>query len=551
MLIKLSIRNYAIIQESTIQFDKGLNIITGETGAGKSILMGALGLILGDRADSTVLRNAEEKCIVEGVFEIRNKQIKQFFIDNDLDFESKCILRREINTSGKSRAFINDTPVNLQQLKELGIQLVEVVSQHETLDLNQSDFQLKLVDILAENNNLLNQYSGQFLEWKRINSKLKELREEEEKSKRDEEYFKFILKELEDINPLEDEQELLEKLHEKLLNADSIQQAATSAITILDEQEGSVIEQIRSVKSSMNAASRHHDTLHEVLGRLESVLIELKDISSELNHVAQSSNGDPAELNRVEERLKVLFDIQKKHRVSDNAELIRIKNKISDDLMRIDTVQEQINQLEKEEVTALNNTKALAQELFATRSKVIPLIEKKVKELLKQVEMPDASLKVEIANKETYSISGNSEIRFMFSANKGANLQPINKVASGGELSRLMLCIKSLMSDSVDLPTIIFDEIDTGISGEAARKVALVMKDHAKKHQVIAITHLAQIAGKADSHYNVYKSSDSQTTYTGIKKLDKQESLHEIARMLHGSNPSDKVIEAARELING
>jgi len=549
MLKQLHIRNYAIIKEVEIAFDEKLNIITGETGAGKSILMGALGLILGERADAKSLLNTEEKCVVEGWFDIQQYKLKPYFEAEELDYEPTCIIRREIAPNGKSRAFINDTPVNLNQLKELGAKLVDIVGQHDTLDLNNTDFQLSIIDAVADNQALFMEYQRKFTSYKQLQKQLLQLQEQEAKARQDEDYFQFILNEIVEINPLPDEQAELELTLDALSNAEQIQQHAANAFNGISGDEQCVIEALRNIKSQIQNSAKHHKGMEELAQRIESNIIELKDIAAELENIADKTQADPVELERVEQRLQALFNLHKKHRVANNSELLAFKQELEEKLQNIGSLSQQIAHTE----TQLHNLKQQcendANTLSEKRTKAIPKIEKQVNELLVQVQMPDAQLKINHHQSAELNVSGKDHIEMLFAANKGSALQPIQKVASGGELSRVMLCIKSLVSDKMALPTIVFDEIDTGISGEAALKVSKVMKQHALKHQVIAITHLPQIAGKADNHLFVYKTSDKQQTHTHIKTLTAQERVEEIARMLHGENPSEKVLEAAKELI--
>jgi DNA repair protein RecN (Recombination protein N) len=552
LLIKLHISNYAIISNAEIHFNNKLNIITGETGAGKSILMGALGLILGDRADLKSLMNSNEKCIVEGTFDISNYTLEDYFLTNGLDYDLTCIMRREISSSGKSRAFINDTPVNLSQLKELGSQLIEIVSQHQTLELNDGDFQLSIIDAIAGTTDQFSKYKKLYFKYKSTEKDLLELIDKEKKSRQDEDYFRFQLNELLEANILIDEQAEIENKIDILSNAESIQYASGSACRLIDTEESSLIEQLRSILNILTPVAKHHSRINEIIDRLNSNIIDLKDISSELAAICENTQSDANELERLESRLQLLINLQKKHHVNSNEKLLLIKDKFKLDIEMIGSIQKEIEekQLEtsKQKIAMMEFSKLISDK----RNKSIPIIEKNIIELLKQVQMPDAKIKVnnQLLSIENFTSDGIDRISLMFSANKGSLLMPINKVASGGELSRLMLCIKSLISDKVALPSIVFDEIDTGISGETALKVSRLMKQHANEHQVIAITHLPQIASKADSHFYVYKSSDKTTTKTFIKLLNAQEHIEEIARMLHGENPSPKVIEAAKELIS-
>lgn len=549
MLQSLHIRNYAIIKAVDITFDQRLNIITGETGAGKSILMGALGLILGERADSKVLHDPDEKCVVEGIFGIGSYKLQAFFESNELDYDSTCMMRREIAPNGKSRAFVNDTPVNLSVLKELGAQLIDIVSQHQTLELNEEQFQLSIIDAVAETEKQLADYTTSFRSFKKTERELKDLTEQEQKARTDEDYFRFILTELADANLSADEQALLEQQLDVLSNAEAIQQAAGTAERNLNADEQSIIDQLQNVKILLQPGAKHHSGLQELVKRIESVTIELKDIAAEAETIAENTQADPEELNKTETRLQLLFNLQKKHRAANNEELIVLQHKLENDLASIGSLQEEIGQKQQLLAQLREALQKQAKVLSEKRAKAIPSIEKNIHELLKQVEMPDAKISIDHKVLADYTTTGADQINLLFAANKGQSFQPISKVASGGELSRLMLSIKSLIADKVALPSIVFDEIDTGISGEAALKVSQVMKKHAGHHQVIAITHLPQIAGKADAHFFVYKTTDKTSTNTHIRQLNDHERLEEIARMLHGANPSPKVLEAAKELI--
>lgn len=549
MLHKLQIRNYAIIKEVDIVFDAKLNIITGETGAGKSILMGALGLILGERADTKSLMNPDEKCVVEGIFKIKPYKLQAFFNDAELDYDDTCIIRREIAANGKSRAFINDTPVGLQQLKELGTQLVDIVSQHQTLQLNDANFQLQIIDAVAETDNELSNYKNVFSQFKQTEKKLHELQEREAKARQDEDYFRFILNELNEANLQTDEQENLEKEIDTLSHAEIIQQSAVQVSNGIDGNENSLADELRQLRATLMQGAKYHEGLKELISRIDATIIELKDIAAEAETISSQTQSNPEALLQAESRLQLLFNLQKKHRAANNAELISLQQKLQQDIDALGSLSTEILQTEIELQKFKTQLQSAAQTLSGKRQKAIPTMEKSVDALLKNVQMPDARIKIENKVEETFSSNGIDDITLLFAANKGGTFQPIGKVASGGELSRLMLCIKSLISDKMALPTIVFDEIDTGISGEAALKVSNVMKQHAHKHQVLAITHLPQIAGKADAHFFVYKTSDKQSTNTYIKKLNEHERVEEIARMLHGENPSEKVIAAAKELI--
>ena len=551
MITSLKIKNYAIIKEVEIEFGPKLNIITGETGAGKSIMMGALGLILGERADAKSLMNQDDKCVIECSFDIKKDKLKSFFKQNELDYDDLCIVRREITNSGKSRAFINDTPVTLILLKDLGSRLVDIVSQHETLELNEAEFQLEIIDAIADNLELLEDYKNTFNQYKNCVKQLEELNEREAKAKQDEDYYKFILNELSEAKIQETEQEELENALNVLSHAETIQEAAYNAYTLLDGTENSLIDQLRVIKSGLSSSQKHHKGIEELSIRIEQSTIELKDIAAEFDDISNLSQANPTELARVDNRLQLLFNLQKKHRLNSNLELIEFQRKLENDILAISSLAKEIEQKELELKNHHESVLTKAKVLSEKRKNCIPEIEKNISKLLAQVAMPDAELKVKHTSLDIDKInqSGADIIEFYFAANKGSQLQAINKVASGGELSRLMLCIKSLISDKISLPSIVFDEIDTGISGEAALKVGNVMKEHAKKHQVLAITHLPQIAAKADSHFNVYKTIDDNITRTNIRKLNDTERQNEIAVMLAGNKPSDQVLLTAKEMM--
>jgi DNA repair protein RecN (Recombination protein N) len=549
MIKQLYIKNYAIIQEASIEFDRKLNIITGETGAGKSILMGALGLILGDRADTKALHNPEEKCVVEGSFDITGYNLHSYFEREGLDEENPCIIRREIAGNGKSRAFINDTPVSLQQLKELGSQLVDIVSQNQTLELNNEHFQRQIIDAYANNAELIAAYSTVYTEWKQLKRDLTQLIDSELQARKDEDYLRFILNELVEAQLQPNELPKLEQELEVLSHAEHIQQATAQAHASISEHEQNLLDALRSIKQQLLPIAKHHQPTNKLIERLNSILIELKDIAAELNDITEQTEANPELLAITEARMQLIYQLLKKHQLQTTDELIELAKNLENKLNNIGSLQQAIENTQvhvaKLEAQLIDQAAKISKKRIAAATKM----EQEVAILLAKVQMPDATINVHIHPTNSLHEYGSDEIKLLFAANKGSSLQPMNKVASGGELSRVMLCIKSLINDKVALPTIVFDEIDTGISGEAALKVSHVLKEHSKAHQVIAITHLPQIAGKADAHFYVYKRSDKRTTHTHIKPLSDAERVEEIARMLHGENPSEKVLEAAKELM--
>jgi DNA repair protein RecN (Recombination protein N) len=551
MLKSLKIRNYAIIRETEIKFHAGLTIITGETGAGKSILIGALGLILGERADSKVILEGTDKCIVEANFEIESYHLQDFFGQLELDYEATCIVRRELTSAGKSRAFINDTPVNLPVLKALGLKLIDIVSQHETLELNEAQFQLSVIDAIANKQEAKNAFQKSFKTFKSKQAEYNQLLNKELKARQDEDYLRFILNELQELNPLPDEQEELEKKLDELSHAETIQQASLAAFNALEGAESSLLNQLRNIQQSLSIAAKYQHGLQNLLPRLESNFLDLRDISQELEQIAEKTLADPNTLLQIEQRLKTIYALQKKHRVQHNKDLIALKEQFDKQLTEIGSLESQLIQAEESVLQWKAKCIEDGLSLRLTRQATLPQICKQVNDLLKEVAMPSAHFEILMQELpfEKAQPNGMDEVIFLFSANKGFKPQAINKVASGGELSRLMLCIQSLIANQVQLPSVVFDEIDTGISGEAAQKVAGVMRKYAQSHQVIAISHLPQIAAKADEHLYVYKSSGEAQTQTAIKRLNNQERVVEIARMLSGENPSEKVLAAASELI--
>ncbi len=552
MLLSLSIQNFAIISATQIQFDKGLNIITGETGAGKSILMGALGLILGNRADTKDVMQGKDKCVIEAAFSIDGYNLQSFFETNELDEVNPCIVRRELTSNGKSRAFINDTPVTLQLLRTFGLQLIDIVSQHQTLELNESSFQLQVLDAIANNQEALTDYKASFKSYKKALNSLQELQQKEANSRQDEDYLRFVLGELQELNLKEGEQELLEVKLNELSNAEGIQQAASFVSGLLEGGEHGILDQLREGRAQLAAAAKHHLGLKALLNRLDSNLEDLKDLSRELQQVSEQTQLDPESLQAAEGRLQQFFHLQKKHKVNNTNELIALMHEFESKFEALGSLEVEIEAAKNLVTQSKDKMLKTASKLSNLRQSALANTSQQVNALLTQVALPNAVFAISLKELEIekYTLEGAEEISFLFSANKGFDPQPINKVASGGELSRLMLCLKSLIADKVQLPSIVFDEIDTGISGEAAQKVAQVMQMHAKNHQVIAITHLPQIAGKAQQHLYVYKNAEGAITQTLIKSLSTSERIEELARMLSGENPSENVKAAARELMN-
>jgi DNA repair protein RecN (Recombination protein N) len=550
MLQKLLIQNYAIIDALEIDFSNKLNIITGETGAGKSIIAGALGLILGERADSTVLVNKQKKCFVEGLFEIKNKkEIANFLKENDFDKSEELIIRREIGTNGKSRAFVNDTPVTLSQLTELSSLLVDLHRQFDTLVLGESDFQRLVIDALAANNELLNNYQEVFGNWQTSKKEWELLSHQKKQFEKEFDYNQFQYNELDDAAFTENELEELDRELKLLNNSEGIKAALSKAQNDLQDGERPITSQLKSLVNQLQAYSSFHPDLPGLLQRLQSTQVELQDITGEIDRINDHINYDPAKIEEIDNRLSIGYKLLKKHGVKTTNELLQIQQQLENKLRAVLNIDEQLQQKEQETGRFFNDAKQLAVKISENRKKQVQPLAQKVNELLAQVGMPNAKLKAEIKSGQELNFYGTDRIEFLFDANKNGQFQPIRKVASGGELSRLMLCIKSLVAQSIDLPTMIFDEIDTGISGEAARQVGIIMKGLASTRQVISITHQPQIAGKADVHFFVYKEIVKDAVKTNIRKLTKEERITAIAKMLSGEKPTAAAMENAREMV--
>ena len=552
MLSRLIIRNYALIENLDIAFSGKLNIITGETGAGKSIILGALSLILGQRIEGKYFFNQQKKCVIEGHFEIEAYPITAFFDDKDLDYEPSTVLRREISADGKSRAFINDTPVNLTVLRELGELLIDIHSQHATLEINNESFQLLVVDSIAANDLLLKNYQENYQHYKAVTQKLKTLEERSHQAKADADYYQFQYNELDEASLNDEfEQETLEQELNALSHAEEIKKSLITAATALTEDEQSTVILLKEALLQLQHAEKYLPEVHELAERLNSALIEIRDIAAEVDVLESSTTIDESRTDAVNERLSTIYNLQKKHRVTSIQELIKIREGLSEKLDSASTTDEEIERLKKESAALKDELVILSDTLSASRNEIIPTIEKRVREMLAEVGMPNAVLKIvnELLDEDSLGATGRNKIQFLFSANKGQDPAPMNKVASGGELSRLMLSIKSLMSNHIALPTIIFDEIDTGISGEVALKVGAIMERLSEGMQVIAITHLPQIASKGDAHYFVFKDEKNDTTHTDITLLTNDERVMEIAKMLSGENPGEFALQHARELL--
>ncbi|WP_158979376.1 DNA repair protein RecN [Cellulophaga sp. L1A9] len=549
MLNSLSIQNYALIDKLNVTFNDGFTIITGETGAGKSILLGGLGLVLGKRADLSSLRDETKKCIIEATFDVEKYHLKDFFTEKDLDFEKKTIIRREILPSGKSRAFVNDSPVTLDILSSLGDRLIDIHSQHQTLQLADNDFQLKVIDALAANGTLLVKFNEGLSSYQKTQRELKKLVAFQENATKEYDYNSHLLKELE-VAPLKlGILEELEEQYEQLNNVEIIEEHLSKGHSLLnDEQIGIVtlLTELKLASSKLAAFGQQFVGLNE---RINSVFIEVDDISSELQTLQENSEANPEVLEQVNTKLQLLYNLFKKHNVAAIEELIDIKEKLSESVSAADSVEADIVSKEKELKTKEKTLDDLALKIRKKRNKVIPELQKQLLESLAQLGMPSATFKIEINPSSTFNSSGKDELLFLFAANKGSNYGDLKKVASGGELSRIMLTIKSILAKYEQLPTMMFDEIDTGVSGEISGKMGDIMKAMSATMQVFSITHLPQVASKGIHHFKVYKEEEGMVTHTRMKKLSTEERIRELAEMLGGKDISESALAHAKQLL--
>ncbi len=549
MLQKLYVKNYALIDELELVLTNHLNIITGETGAGKSIIIGALSLILGQRVNNAAINNNKEKCVVEGAFSIGSYQLEAFFEENGLDYEVETIIRREVLPSGKSRAFVNDTPVTLDILQALCEQLVSLHAQHQTLHLHDTGYHLHIIDTLANHAPLLNQYGELFKTYRKNQNRLQQLEKDYAQYQKDLDYTLFQLNELEEAK-LGDphEQDALEKELSQLNHAEAIKQGLLQSVMALDEQELSVMQQLRLVNDLLSDIVRYAPAVEPLLERIESVSIELQDICNELGLLEGDIVMDPERASEINERLNVIFKLQKKHRLNSISDLLHLQSDLQKQVQSVEQSDEEIKALRGSIAKDHAQLLHLSGQISQQRKQQLPVFEQQINSLLAEVGMPNALVKM--AHSQTaLTVNGVDNVEVLFTANKGLPPAELRKVASGGELSRLMLCIQSLMADNTALPTLIFDEIDTGISGEVALKVGKVMQKLSKGHQVICITHLPQIASKGNTHFFVYKQLGSDRTFTGIRQLSPDERVVEIAKMLSGDEPGQMALANAKELL--
>lgn len=550
MLKSLFISNYALISNLRIDFDGGFSVITGETGAGKSIIVGALSLIQGQRADTRVVKEGTQKSVVEAGFDIENYNLKSFFEENELDYNPVCLVRREITINGKSRAFINDTPVSLNALRDLSNRLLDIHSQHENLLLSTEDYQLQVVDAIARNKAELTDYQQAYEAWNKARIELQKLKRETDRQTADLDYLQFQLSQLDDAKLTEGEQAELEAELDTLSHVEEIKHELQQAELLLSSEEFNVVNAVRETGNSLLKIKNYLPEVDEWAERLTSLHIELKDIALEISSTQEQIDFNPEKLQFVDDRLSTLFALQKKFKVTSESELIALREEYRGQLSRIDNFDEELGNAEEMVRMAFETLKIKAAALTASRKRAKPVIEKYLIEQLLLLGMADVQFVVNLKNNVTYTEKGYDTVEFMFSANKNRSVQAVAEIASGGEISRLMLAIKSLLIDKSDLPTIIFDEIDTGVSGEIAGRMGEIMRKMSRGTQVITITHLPQIASKGSAHYLVYKDNSGITTETFIKLLTEQERIREIAQMVSGKTVTDAALMNARELLN-
>lgn len=550
MVLHLSIKNYALIQDIQVSLTKGLTIITGETGAGKSILLGALGLLLGKRADLSSVKDASQKCIIEGEFSVKGYNLKTFFKDNDLDYDTHTIIRREILPNGKSRAFVNDTPVGLSQLQVLGGYLVDIHSQQQTNSFATEAYQIEVLDALSGNAATLQAYQNTLTEFSSVSKELEALLSQKETALKELDYHSFLHQELVEASLQSLDQQELETDYQTLNNAEEIQASFAGLDQLFSQENVGIIDRIKNARSLLNAISKFAPTYQELYDRLHSVTIELEDINSSIEHASEGLQVDPAELFRVDQLLQTLYRLQQKHHVSSVKQLLEIESQLSSKINTTLDLDTTIQTLEKQKQKLSDTLLKFASDLHNTRLEAVPILEQKLVSYLALLGLPNAKFKIEITTLPTFKKTGTDSLALYFTANKGGNFGLLKKVASGGEMSRIMLSVKALLSQYKKLPTIVFDEIDTGVSGEIALKMAYIMDQMSSHMQILSITHLPQIAAKGQQHIKVYKEDQHNTTTTHLKQLSEEERIVEIAQMIGGKNITDTTLANAKELLN-
>ncbi len=550
MITSLSIKNYALIEKLAIDFSKGFSIITGETGAGKSIILGAMGLVLGKRADLTSLKNKEEKCVIEAYFDISKYNLKPFFEAYDLDYENETIIRREILPTGKSRAFINDSPVNLQELQELSLFLIDIHSQQQTQELSDETVQFAIIDAIANNQNEIGNYQSLLKTYKEDKARLQSLIVKQAESIKEQEYNTFLLNELVAAQLKSGEQEQLEADFEKLNNVETIKEAVDKSLALANEEQIGALSTLKDIKLALQKIASFAPEYAALLERITSLAIELDDISDELINCSEKLIHDPIRLDLISEKLQLIFNLQKKHQVTSVDELLFIQTTLENNLFELGNLESDIAKLTQTIQDKANSLDALAQTIHHKRSESVPVLSDKLIAILATLGMPNVRFNIEIKSTDNYYQNGKDEIQFLFSANKGTDFGLLKKVASGGEMSRIMLAVKAILAQYSKLPTLIFDEIDTGVSGEIAIRMGEIMKEMSQTMQIFAITHLPQIAAKGNAHFKVFKSTVGEDTQSELQLLNEEERVIEIAQMLSGAVVSDSALNHAKSLLN-
>jgi len=550
MLQWIEVQNYAIIDQLEMEFYPGLSIITGETGAGKSIIVGALSLIIGQRADSSMLKDEDKKCVVEAAFNIQSFGLKGFFEKHDLDYDNQTLVRREVRNNGKSRAFINDTPVPVSTLKELGIYLIDIHSQHQTLELGKSRFQLQVVDAYAKDDDLLDKYRASYQEYRDTLQQYKVLMEKSDQAKSDLDYYQYQYKQLEEVQLEEGEQASLEEELQELNHAEEIKRNLLRCVELFSGEESSVVANVKEAGRSLDDIRSFFPKVKELFERMNSAGIELEDIARELEALSEDVEFDPRRIEIINERLNLIYSLQQKHKLGSVKELIRLKDSLGEKINEIEHYDDQLEDMKKKLDQQQSRASELADQLSKERTGAFEGMKNQIEDLLQQMGMPNASFVIHHETKGELGPDGADEITFLFSANRQVAPQDLSKIASGGEMSRVMLSLKYIVSRNSTLPTIIFDEIDSGVSGEIAYKMGNILKQLSQRMQVINITHLPQIAGKGDYHYCVYKKETETATHTYIKTLEYNERLEELAKMLSGEELTEAALSNARELLN-
>jgi len=550
MITSLAIKNYALIEKLTIDFTKGFSIITGETGAGKSIILGALGLALGKRADLTSLKNKEEKCVIEAHFDISKYKLESFFSENDLDYEPETIIRREILPSGKSRAFINDSPVNLQELQELSLYLIDIHSQQQTQELSDENVQFKIIDSVANNGTFLEQYQALLKSYKTQKSHLNVLLKQKADASKEQEYNAFLLEELLAAKLKTGEQEILEENYEQLNNVEIIKESLDKSLAIANEEQMGVLHNLNEIKNAFQKITPFSGEYAELFERISSLKIEFEDITLELNRFSEKLINDPEQLNLINQKLQLIYNLQKKHQVSTVDELISIQTKLENSFLELDTIDTEIKKYTDMVATSIKSLDESNDSIHTNRLAAIPDLSQKLIAILETLGMPNVRFNIELKPTDSYFENGKDEIQFLIATNLGTDFGLLKKVASGGEMSRIMLAVKAILAKYSKLPTLLFDEIDTGVSGEIANKMGEIMKEMSTQMQIFAITHLPQIAAKGNEHFKVFKSTVGDETISELKLLTNEERVIEIAQMLSGTVISESALNHAKALLN-